>query len=241
MQIGVRQIRTSGKGSGSIEVTLPTELRDFVGLPCRVLLRDGRQPHIVLQPEMQHVHAVFARLWCALAGALLPGRHDLTSMASGAFAYAVQPRGGAGDLPVLCWRDGLMLAGPAPHAAEGVSRMIAAMAEALAGELGVEASLARGFGMACGYLAVGVPPGAEAQEVCEIAADGLRGKVRPGAGRAALEQDAEGALGEAFWRAATPGLGAVAALFAAWSADPAGLSDLRVAWRRGVSIEMNGG
>jgi len=242
VQLGVRQIRTSGKGSGSIEVTLPTELRDFVGLPCRVLLRDGRQPHILLQPDIQHALAAFARLWCAVVGSVLPHRDDLAAMPTEQFAFALHPRGGAGDRPLLGWSDGLALTRPPPHMALAVSRSLAAMGEALAPDLAIEPPLWRGFGMACGYLAVGVLPAAEAQEVCEVTAEMMRDQGRPGASFvAAMGDGMDGAFGEAFWRQATPVLRAVAALFRIWSDDADRLSTLRVAWRRGVSIEMNGG
>lgn len=242
VQIGIRQIRTSGQGSGSIEVTLPTELRDFVGLPCRVLLRDGRQPHIVLQPEVQPARAAFERLWCLAIGALLPHRDDLTSMPDGTFAFGLHPQSGVGDLPLLSWRDGLALASPPPHAGAAVSRALAAMVEALAPELEIDPSLARGFGMASAYLAVGIFPSAESQEICEVVADALRDALRPGSAFAAAATDkTDGALGEAYWRLATPILQVAVALFKSWSANSDQLSALRVAWRRGVSIEMNGG
>ena len=53
MDLGVRQIRSAGKGSGSIELTLPADLRDLVGLQCRIMLRDGSRPDIVLQPDLR--------------------------------------------------------------------------------------------------------------------------------------------------------------------------------------------
>jgi hypothetical protein len=70
MDLGLRRIRSAGAGSGSIEVTLPAALRDLQGQPCRIALRDGIRPEIVLQPDLRAARGAFAGLWTRLAGAL---------------------------------------------------------------------------------------------------------------------------------------------------------------------------
>ena len=67
MELGTRNIRSAGHGSGSIEVTLPSPLRDMAGLPCRIALRDGLRPEIVLVPEMRPAREAMQRLWNLLA------------------------------------------------------------------------------------------------------------------------------------------------------------------------------
>ena len=120
MDLGVRQIRTSGKGSGSIELTLPAGLRDLVGLPCRVILRDGSRPDIVLQPDLRHALAAFKTVWHAMGAAVVPDDAKTSIMPValplGEFAFGLQPRATGGEMPYLCWRDGLALAALGPAA-----------------------------------------------------------------------------------------------------------------------------
>jgi hypothetical protein len=253
MDLGVRHIRTAGKGSGSIELTLPAELRDLVGLPCRIVLRDGSRPDIVLQPDLQRALIAFATLWQAMARGLLrdgvasAGGEDPPKLPVAAFGFGLQPRSGASDRPFLCWRDGLVLAGPAPHDPAAVSRTLAAFGHALSGPLHIAPALAAGFGAACGYLVCGVPAHADGQEACDLAAAALQGRLaidasHEGAGHDGTPADAPwDAMSEVFWRRAGPLLTAAAELFVGWSADPAAHATLRAAWRRGRSIEMSGG
>jgi len=241
MLLGTRQIRTSGKGSGSIELTLPADLRDLVGLPCRILLRDGSRPDIVLQPDLRGALHAFQALWQAAVQCLAEDRRHWP-LPLDVFGFGLQPRFGQSDTPFLCWRDGLALSGPVPHDPFCVSRCLAAMCQAMAGELGIDDALAADFGAACGYLATGVHPGPEAQQACDLVAASLKGAARPGEAAPCLADPAGGgALGPGFLTMAGPQLRAARDLFLGWADDPAGLSLLRSAWKRGFSIDMNGG
>ncbi|MGD0105855.1 MAG: hypothetical protein ABSC06_17720 [Rhodopila sp.] len=249
MDLGVRQIRTAGKGSGSIELTLPAELRDLVGVPCRILLRDGSRPDIVLQPDLRRAQAVFAAIWDAMAAALLHDDGDAHTVPLGAFAFGLQPRTGAGERPFLCWRDGLALSAAAPHDPGAVSRTLAAFGQAMAARLHIGPALATGFGAACGHLVTGVPATPDGQEACDLAADALRlGHNSPDERRetgaagawAAAEACAAGVMADTFWRHAAPLLAAAADLFVAWTGDPSSHTTLRAAWCRGRAIEMSG-
>lgn len=240
MYLGVRQIRTAGKGSGSIELTLPADLRDLVGLPCRILLRDGSRPDIVLQPDLARAQATFASLWDRMAEALLHESAD-AGFPLTVFAFGLQPREGTGETPFLSWRDGLVLSGTAPHEPAATARSFAGFGQAMAADLHIAPALARGFGVACGYLVGGVPPSGDWQEACDLTAAGLRGRFRPGAPLAAALGCAEGVTGALFWEHAAPLLTAVTELFVDWTADPSIHATLRAAWRRGRSIEMSGG
>ena len=239
MDFGSRQIRTAGKGSGSIEVTLPSDLRDLVGLSCRVMLRDGTRPDIVLQPDLQLALAAFSSLWRAMTTAL-PCEQTESSLPVAGFGFGLQPQGGGGDQPFLCWRDGVVLHRPPPHEAVAVARTLAAFGHALARPLGIAPRLAAGFGAACGYLAAGTPSAPGSQEACDLAAAGLH-ETCPGAPLRAAAAAGEGADGPAFWRAAGPLLSAAADLFLGWTADPTAHTTLRAAWRRGLCIELSGG
>jgi len=259
MDLGVRQIRTAGKGSGSIELTLPAELRDLVGVPCRIILRDGSRPDIVLQPDLSRAHQAFTAIWQKTLAALLYADGGRLSVSLGvalplalpleAFAFGLQPRVGGHDMPFLCWRDGLALSAAAPHDPGTVSRTLAAFGQAVAGRLHIDAGLAAGFGAACGYLVTGVAATPDGQEACDLAANALRGARHGADGSdagerlapwAAAEACAAGVMADQFWRHAAPLLAATAELFAAWTDDPSSHTTLRAAWWRGRSIEMSG-
>lgn len=230
MDLGVRQIRTAGKGSGSIELTLPSELRDLVGVPCKVTLRDGNRPDIVLRPDLQRVHDALERLWQPMVQILLPDAP--TPFPTAAFTYGLQPRSG-GYGPYLCWRDGLALAGVEPYDASAVSRTLSAFAQAMAGDIGIAPALAPGFGAACGARLTGMVPDPVEQEACDLAARHLSAATPP------LVQ-AHQALGDLFWQAAAPVLRAVSNLFTDFTADRVNHARLRAAWTRSKDIARGG-
>ena len=66
MRIGIRRIRSAGRDSGSIEITLPPELTALENVRCAILVRDGARPEIVLQPELTPAALIFARIWSRL-------------------------------------------------------------------------------------------------------------------------------------------------------------------------------
>ena len=241
MHLGTRQIRTSGKGSGSIELTLPSELRDLVGLPCRVLLRDGSRPEIVLQPDLGRAIAGFTGIWQPMVAALLPERGE-QSLRLAAFTFGLQPGGMSADRPYLCWRDGLALGAAPPHDPLTAARTIAAFGQVLADGFHIAPSFAAAFGAAAGLLATGTLPRTDLQEICDVVAGALPPPLRL-ACTASLLADPEGtgAAGAAFWERAAAPIAAAAELFHRWTADPSELATLRCAWQRGFSIEMSEG
>ncbi len=249
MDLGVRQIRTAGKGSGSIELTLPPDLRDLVGLPCRIILRDGDQPDIVLQPDLKCAHQTFLQIWQTMAAVLLRDAADVSALPLTAFVFGLHPRTRGGEQPYLCWRDGLALGAAAPHDPDAVSRTLAAFGQAMADRLNIDPALAFAFGAACGYLVAGVPPTQDGQEACEVAAvalhvmyqdTGLAGAATAFVPAISVAACAAGIMDGAFWRHATPILTAAADLFTQWTADPSGHPALRAAWRRGRALGSGG-
>ncbi len=209
MELGVRRIRTAGRGSGSIEVTLPSSLRTLVGLPCRVTLRDGARPDIVLQPDLRDAHAAFVAIWHGMTATVLRGVADMPAFPVASFGFGLQPRDGSAETPFLCWHDGLALAERAPHPPHAVARVVAALSQALAVELAVAPGLAQEFGAACGFLVAGVAPSLEAQEVCDRVAAML-----PGGRRTGVPGDTKD---EAFWAGIGPQVLAAAGLFRSWA------------------------
>lgn len=238
MDLGVRHIRTAGKGSGSVELTLPTEFRDLVGLPCRITLRDGNRPDIVLQPDLRRAHAAFAELWAAMAAALLPQDTTAPALPLGAFSFGLQPQAGGNERPFLCWRDGLSLAAEPPHEPAAVGRTVAALAQAIAAYLPIASHLAASFGAVCGALAAGAVVAPDGQEAYDLAAAALPAVVTEAADTA--DACASGVRSPIFWQHTEPRLAGIADLFAQWTSDPDRYAALRAAWRRGRSIEMGG-
>jgi hypothetical protein len=240
MELGVRQIRTAGQGSGSVELTLPRELRQLVGLPCYILLQDGEQPDIVLRPDLSYARTAFSRLWDELVALFARERlhRGGDRFPAGAFSYGLPPRPGAPGAPYLSWQDGLALASSAPQA-DCVARAISACTAQLATDIGIAADLAAPFGAVCGFIAGGQMAFGEWQEPCDIAAADLagRGTWQPGQAWAACPN----IVATTFWSGVAPPLCACAELFAAWSLPGSPYAALRTAWRRGRSIELNRG
>ena len=101
MHLGMSRIRSAGRTSGSIEITLPPALQTFTGLGCRVVVRDGWQPEIVLQPDLVQTRSLLEALWRKLSLAL--GAPDMADdFTPGAFALTL--------LPPRHWQRGLPLA-----------------------------------------------------------------------------------------------------------------------------------
>jgi len=100
-ELGYVQDQIGGRTSGSIEVTLPPSLQPFTGLGCRVVVRDGLQPEIVLQPDLAGAKALLEALWQKLAFAL-GARELVDDFTPSAFTLTL--------LPPRHWQRGLPLA-----------------------------------------------------------------------------------------------------------------------------------
>jgi hypothetical protein len=240
MDLGVRQIRTAGKGSGSVELTLPGELRHLVGLPCRITLHDGVRPDIVLQPDLTSAFNALSAVWHSLALTLsgAAGARETGRFPAAAFTFGLQPRAGDTNTPYLSWQDGIAIAA-GQRDPGATARSIAACAMQYAGEIDIATVRAAPFGAVCGYLACGVLACPQWQEPCDIAASELAasGVWQPGAAWRALPD----ARVERFWPVLAPALAATARLFAGWNRPDAEYAALCAAWRRGRSIELNRG
>ena len=72
MELGKRSIRSSGRGSGSIEITLPSSLKAFGGVTCLVSWEAGAgdAPRIVLTPSLEPGLLAVGRLQQVLASTL---------------------------------------------------------------------------------------------------------------------------------------------------------------------------
>jgi hypothetical protein len=248
MELGARHIRTAGKGSGSIELTLPAALRDLVGLRCRIVLRDGSRPDIVLQPDLQAAQTAFETAWLGMASCLHATRScggatlgPPRAMPHSGFLYGLHPRATTGcGAPFLAWGDGIRLSAGDLADAACLSRVIAGFGQAMAPDLEIGDDLAAGFGAACSFLVTGVTPAPEWQEPCDVAAASLPDLGTPGQALRRLREAKSGsAQTPSLWAHAAPVLAAACGLFQFWTVNPGAHAALRAAWRRGRMIEMS--
>jgi hypothetical protein len=175
MHIGTRKIRSAGRASGSIEITLPPELAPLEGLDCRLVLRDGARPELVLQPDIMPALAVFDRVWGRLRQ-LLALAGDIGPFPAQEFEVALFPVQGQRGLAVLSYVDALRLSPPAgtgglseEHRRErqgALTRVVAPLAMVAGRRLGLSGSLPAPFGEALARLAEGDHP--VMAESCEV-------------------------------------------------------------------------
>ncbi len=103
-----RRIRSAGRTSGSVEITLPAEMQALEGVECRLVLRDGARPEIVLQPDVSVAEAVFAELWERLRIAFA-GIGDVGDFSLGDFDVGLFPARHWRDKPPLSYQDALTI------------------------------------------------------------------------------------------------------------------------------------
>jgi hypothetical protein len=232
MEFGVRSIRSAGQGSGSVEVTLPAAFRGLAGLPCRLALRDGLRPEIVLQPDLAAARAAFGLLWRLLCEALA-----LEAPADAPLAHltlSLWPIEAGG--PALAWADGLALAAP-PVPGPALARSVAGLAAIAAEPLGIARGLATAFGAASGFALTGLAPRPGQEAALDLAAQILRQRdLSPGSAFRAAEDPAA----PAFRAAALPALAALVDAHLDWTARPEAHAALLADWRRGVTLELGG-
>jgi hypothetical protein len=231
MNFGSRRIRSAGRTSGSVEVTLPPQLHSLLEVECRLLLRDGAYPEIVLQPDLSDAHALLPRIWRQLqAGLGVIG--EAGDFDPAAFTLALFPARHWQGRPPLAYADALAVLRRAPDAREALSRLVAAMAAVVGTKLGLGESLATAFGDTVAYLVTGTA--ALAGFECER---GLALRAF-GAQPPAFQPDLS-AL-ERQWGRAAPGLARVWEQFADWQARPETHAAARQSWYRALMIDVGG-
>ena len=236
MELGTRNIRSAGHGSGSIEVTLPSPLRDMAGLPCRIALRDGLRPEIVLVPDMRPAREAMQRLWNLLAIALAA---PLGTLPLAGIGIALLPDAG---LDRLGWVDAIALAKSPPHMPEQLCRPLRAMALQAARALELREDTAPAFAAAVAHAVTGLVALPADQEACDIAAALVTPAlitptlVTP-AGTAGFGDDA---FDPVMWSAMAPLLRQLLELHQDLDHHPERLGALRRAWRHGVALELTG-
>lgn len=247
MYLGRRKVRSAGRNSGSVEVTLPVQLGVLEGVECRLVVRDGARPELVLEPELGEVQALFRDVWAKL-GVGLAEVDEIGDYSPAEFTLTLFPPPGAHERPVLSYADGLLaLRHRALHGSvgspesvsgmEGLCRVLAALASVAGYRLGLTRALAQIFGDGLAYLVTGVIVG--------LGSDFERGTAH----QAFQNEGGEGEGGAASpclpsphddrtWRLAQPGLARVFQQHRAWQANPELYEAARDRWYMALTLEM---
>ncbi|MCG2769727.1 MAG: hypothetical protein L6435_15315 [Anaerolineae bacterium] len=238
MQLVKRKIRSAGRTSGSVEITLPVEMQALEGIECNIVLKDGIKPEIIVQPDLSVAQALFIELWEMLRR----GLGAVGDFALSDFNVAFLPPRHWHERPPLSYNDALILQGyieqKAPSARiqnnAALLRLITFLAINAGYRLGLKGQLAIAFGDALGYLVTGVSGGHGSEFERDAALAAYGAGQRPVAGQiAALSIDDD-------WTAAREGLQWIYELFAAWQADPNEYEAARERWWRSVATVEGG-
>ncbi len=233
-----RRIRSAGRTSGSVEITLPAELQIMERVECRIFVRDGPRPEIVLQPDLSAAQAVFQELWEKLClGLSEVGEIGDFSLAD--FNLALLPPRHWQDRPPLAYADVLRIqrgrTAAAPSFRDGESdaamgRLLAFLSVAAAYRLGLSGSFALAFGDAVAYLMTGTRP--------DLGADFERGMAHIVFGQGAVNQVSGSPFDEAVWRQARSGLKRVYDKVAEWQQNPTAYAAARERWYKALTVEV---
>jgi hypothetical protein len=234
MYLGSRKIRSAGRTSGSIEITLPTQLQVLEGVKCRLMVRDGPRPEIVLQPDLSTAQTLFDTLWQKLRLGL--GEIDeIGDFSPADFTLAFSPPRHWQERPPLAYADALAVlhqqAGQEDQEPESLTRLLAFLAVAASYRLGLEGTLALAFGDAVAYLITGTPAG--------LGTDFERGMAHRtflGDGRA--QQPLGSPFDDQVWQQARIGLQQVYDQFRTWQEDPEAHAAAREKWYRALTMEI---
>lgn len=232
---GTRRIRSAGRTSGSIEVTLPAQLQGLEEVQCRLIVRDGLRPEIVLQPDLSAAQTLFADLWQKLRLGL-SDVDEIGDFDPANFTLALFPPPHWQERPPLSYIDGFTVLHQRvqqEQRAEVLARLIAFMSVAAGYRLDLSRSLALAFGDAVAYLITG--------NLVGLGTDFERGLAHDIFwGNSAVPQSLGSPLDDQVWQRAKPGLQRVYAQFHMWQADPEGYTAAREKWYKALTVEMSG-
>jgi hypothetical protein len=244
MYLGTRKIRSAGRTSGSIEITLPAILQVLEGVTCRLTVRDGPRPEIVLQPDMTAAQDIFQALWQKIRLGL--GEiGELPDFSLADFTLAFFPSQHWQERPPMAYADALIVLrkhgqlashhrngnNGAEGEEEALTRILAFLAVTAANHFGLQGRFALAFGDAVAYLITGNPT--------NLGTDFERGMAHRlfwGEGRS------QALLGSPFddqvWQQAQPFFRRVYDQFHAWQETPAACAAARDQWYRALTVEL---
>jgi hypothetical protein len=228
--LGVRAIRSAGRSSGSIEITLPAQLQVLEGIDCRLSVRDGSQPEIVLQPDLSAPYRLIKDLWSKLRLGL-GDAGDIGEFAASDFTLVLFPPDHWQGRPPLVYADALKVLIRQAAQPESLTALVAALALVAAGRLELDGSLGTAFADALTYLATGTPTG--------FGADFERGMAHQALACAPdIRQAMRSALDDETWLALRPVARQVYQQFRDWQLNPLAYAAARENWYRAFTAQV---
>ena len=237
MFLGTRRIRSAGRTSGSIEITLPSELQVLLGVDCHLTIRNGARPEIVLQPDLSVVQTIFQTLWdCVHLG--LMEMDEIGEFNLSDFTLTLLPPSHWQDRPPLAYADGFLAAhlqqnNAPPNGSHlgALTRVLASLTAVAAQRLGLDATLALAFGDAVPYCLFGTTAGLSAEFELGMAHRAFwKGEDQ--------NLSAKPPFDPRTWRQLQPGLSRIYQQFHIWQVQPGSYTTARENWHRALSMEI---
>jgi len=238
MDWGSRRIRSAGRTSGSVEITLPAEMQTLEGIECRLVLRDGARPEIVLQPDVSLAETVFAELWERLRLAFQK-IGDIGDFSLADFDVGLLPPRYWRDKPPLSYQDALAIhrsrqkkAGPGRlREGSGATHVVTFLAVDAGYRLGLEGRFALAFGVVVGYLVSGMSAGHGADFERDVALTLFEGEEKTGLAPIGS------LIKKERWEEAQEGFKRVYDRFREWQENPAAYEAAREKWWEALTVE----
>lgn len=235
--LGDRIIRSAGRNSGSIEITLPVRLMVLQGVKCRIELRDGIAAEVVLHPDFNALLPVFDAVWRLLGHSLKPV-DDIGEFWEGDYVLGLFPETPQSGRPILAYADALAVQSsysgddqgktdtirPVP---EAFARIIESLATVVGLRLGLSAQMAAMFGNQLAFASSGVATG--------IIDAFARGSILDASAEIGWCRDRPWA--QETWIAARPRIESMLERCAAWDKDPGLFAAQRQLWYQARRLE----
>ena len=250
MHLGTRRIRSAGRTSGSVEITLPTMLQVLEGTQCQLMVRDGPRPEIVLQPDLTAAQDFFQTLWHKIQVGL--GEiGELPDFSLADFTPTFFPLQHWQERPPLSYADAMIIiqqqdqrvSSSSSHFHNGknhsagdkdaLTRILASFVVNAGYHLGLQGRFALAFGDSLAYLVTGDPT--------SLGADFERGMAhRLFWGEDCLPQPFSHPFDDRDWQQARPGFRRVFDQFLSWQETPTTCTVARDQWYRALTAELQG-
>ncbi|MCX6054955.1 MAG: hypothetical protein NTZ74_08595 [Chloroflexi bacterium] len=241
MHLGKRKIRSAGRTSGSVEITLPAILHVLEGTMCQLVVRDGPRPEIVLQPDLTLTQDLFNNLWQKIQIGLAE-IGELPDFSLADFTPTFFPLQAWQDRPPLSYVDALLVIQqqnqrlPAPHThlmvdEDALTRILASLGVNAGYHFGLQGRFSLAFGDSVSYLVSGNPT--------SLGTDFERGMAH----RLFWEEDSVARpfyriFEDREWKQACFGFRRVFDQFLGWQETPNSCAIARDQWYRALTAEM---
>jgi hypothetical protein len=234
MLLGIRKIRSAGRTSGSIEITLPTQLHILEGIECRLTVQDGLQPSIMLQLDLSKARVFFREMWQKLRLGL-SDVDDIGDFSPANFMLTLFPPPHWQERPPLVYADALAVlgqrAGQNDHDPQSLARLLAGLTTGAGYRLGLKGALALAFGDAVSYLITGTPVG--------LSSAFERGMACRVFGSSEHTPQLVGScLDNQLWQQARPELRRVYDQYQTWQSNPETYITAQKKWYHALEVEL---